>query len=59
MVSYCKGGEFRRWYGNMSHVINWEDDGFDIRHFCDASGKLRSRPQNTNYFFEKELPGRA
>ena len=35
---YCKGGEFRRWYGNMSHVINWEDDGFDIRHFCDASG---------------------
>ena len=48
---YCKGGEFRRWYGNMAHVINWEDDGFDIKHFCDASGKLRSRPQNTNYFF--------
>lgn len=52
---YCKGGEFRRWYGNMSHVINWEDDGFDIRHFCDASGKLRSRPQNTNYFFREGI----
>ena len=52
---YCKGGEFRRWYGNVSHVINWKDDGFDIKHFCDASGKLRSRPQNTNYFFREGI----
>ena len=26
-----KGGEFRKWYGNREWVINWEDDGRDIK----------------------------
>ncbi len=29
---YNKGGAFRRWYGNILHVINMENDGYDIRH---------------------------
>lgn len=28
---YNKGGEFRRWYGNNYYVVNWEDNGRDIR----------------------------
>lgn len=28
-----KGGSFRRWYGNGDYVINWENDGYAIRHF--------------------------
>jgi len=24
---YNKGGDYRKWYGNNSHVINWENDG--------------------------------
>jgi len=27
---YNKGGEFRKWYGNQEHVINWECDGRDV-----------------------------
>ena len=27
---YNKGGEYRRWYGNRNHVINWKDKGSDI-----------------------------
>jgi hypothetical protein len=54
-VPYSKGGEFRRWYGNMQHVINWENDGYEIRNFYDKSGKLRSRPQNTAYFFKEGI----
>lgn len=26
-----KGGEFRKWYGNRDWVINWEDDGKEIK----------------------------
>jgi len=28
---YDKGGEYRRWYGNRFHVINWHNDGEQIR----------------------------
>ena len=27
---YNKGGEFRKWYGNQEHVVNWEHDGAEI-----------------------------
>ncbi len=49
---YNKGGDFRRWYGNNEYVVNWENDGFEIRHFTDDKGKLRSRPQNTQFYFK-------
>ena len=28
---YNKGGLFRRWYGNQEFVVNWEDDGAEIK----------------------------
>lgn len=49
---YNKGGEFRKWYGNNDYIVNWENDGFEIRHFIDSKGKLRSRPQNIAYYFQ-------
>lgn len=49
---YNKGGEFRKWYGNNDYVVNWENDGYEIRHFVDSKGKLRSRPQNTAFYFK-------
>lgn len=29
---YNKGGAFRRWYGNIEHLINMENDGYDIKY---------------------------
>lgn len=26
-----KGGDYRKWYGNLEYVINWENDGKDIK----------------------------
>lgn len=52
---YNKGGEFRRWYGNCYHVVNWENDGYLIRNFKNEKGKLRSRPQNMQYYFKSCL----
>ena len=49
-----KGGEFRRWYGNLEYVVNWENDGYEIRHFV-VNGKLKSRPQNINCYFRQGL----
>ena len=28
---HCKGGSYRKWYGNREFVINWEYDGEEIR----------------------------
>ena len=28
---YNKGGSFRSWYGNIEHVLNMENDGYDIK----------------------------
>lgn len=28
---YNKGGEFRKWVGNRENLINWKDDGADIK----------------------------
>lgn len=28
---YNKGGENRRWYGNNEYVVNWENDGYEIK----------------------------
>lgn len=50
-----KGGPFRKWYGNHEFIINWKDDGYDIRHFFDDAGKLRSRPQNLEYSFKQAI----
>lgn len=52
---YNKGGEFRKWYGNNDYVVNWENDGLEIRNFKDDKGKLRSRPQNTEYYFRESV----
>lgn len=50
---YNKGGDFRKWYGNFEFVVLWENDGHEIRNFADDSGYIRSRAQNTNYYFKQ------
>ncbi len=52
---YNKGGEFRKWYGNNDFVVNWEDDGFEIRNFKDENGKLRSVIRNPNTYFQESI----
>lgn len=54
-VAYNKGGAFRKWYGNGYYVVNWENDGNEIRNFKDSNGKLRSRPQNMQYYMRESI----
>jgi hypothetical protein len=48
---YNKGGEFRRWYGNVDNVVDWENDGHAVRNYTNAAGNLGSRPQNMDSYF--------
>lgn len=49
---YQKGGSYRKWYGNHDFVVDWSQDGWSIKNLTDSEGKLRSRPQNLDYFFK-------
>ena len=52
---YNKGGDFKKWYGNQNYVVNWLNDGYEIRNFKNSAGKLKSRPQNSNFYFHESL----
>jgi len=53
---YNKGGDFRKWYGNQEYIVNWENDGKEIRSFgSENSSKPRSRAQNTDKYFMPSL----
>ena len=52
---YNKGGDWRKWFGNFEYVVDWFGDGHGIRNFKDESGKVRSRPQNTEYYFKESV----
>ena len=49
------GGNFRKWYGNGITVLNWENDGFEIKNFRTPDGRLRSRPQGLQFAFTNGL----
>jgi Eco57I restriction-modification methylase len=50
-----KAGQYRKWQGNKYLVMNWANDGYDIKNYRNLDGSLKSRPQNTQYFFKEAL----
>ena len=50
-VPYNKGGLYRRWFGNNDFVVNWEKDGYAIKHYGEEEGHIRSTVPNTEYYF--------
>lgn len=53
---YIKGGGFKKWYGFYEFVVNWENDGYEIRNFKDEkTGRIRSHNYNLDYIFKKGL----
>lgn len=31
---YNKGGDYRKWYGNNDYVVNWKNDGFEMKEYA-------------------------
>ncbi len=50
---YSKGGGFRRWFGNDFDVINWENDGVEIRE--NLIGKNPNIPRSESHYFKEGI----
>ncbi|MEO2532192.1 BREX-1 system adenine-specific DNA-methyltransferase PglX [Collinsella aerofaciens] len=44
------GGDYRKWSGNQIDVVNWQDDGYEIKTNRDNNGKVRARVQNEKFY---------
>lgn len=50
---YIKGGEFRRWSGNREYIVNWYNDGEEVKNLIDSdTGRIRSHNYNGQYGFQ-------
>ena len=55
-----KGGNFRKWWGNQEHLVNWENDGADIKAQIVAkypylNGKAGFVAKNTDKYFKSSV----
>lgn len=49
------GGRSRKWGCHEEYIVNWQNDGYELKHFIGSNGRLASRPQNTQYYFKEGL----
>ena len=55
-VPYNKGGGSRDWYGNNEYVVDWYNNGYEIKNNKDmATGRIRSHNYNGEYGFREGL----
>ena len=53
---YNKGGEPRKWYGNNEYVVNWHNDGSEVKAFVASKYVSYTRTvKNIPYYFKKGL----
>lgn len=50
---YNKGGEYRKWYGNIGLVVNWENNGAKIKKA--AEGATGGRIVSQEYYFKRSV----
>jgi type II restriction/modification system DNA methylase subunit YeeA len=52
---YANGGEYRKWFGNLGEVVNWEMDGHRLQTELHESGRVRAVNLNLDYIFRRGL----
>ncbi|GAB3472790.1 BREX-1 system adenine-specific DNA-methyltransferase PglX [Azotobacter salinestris] len=56
---YNKGGPYRKWYGNFSHIVNFENNGKEICSYIDSTPGARvgsnGRVINREYYFKEGI----
>jgi type II restriction/modification system DNA methylase subunit YeeA len=50
---YNKGGEFRKWYGNIGYIVNWHKNGSEIKKA--AEGASGGRIVSEEYYFHNSI----
>ena len=46
---HTKGGGARKWYGNNDYIVNWYNDGEEVRNYPGSA------PRSTQYYFREGL----
>lgn len=49
------GGGFRRWYGNIDSIVNWENDGYELKFDNYLGKRVRSHNYNGEFGFKKGI----
>lgn len=53
---YSKGGSFRRWYGNNDYVVNWFNDGEEMKqHVASKYGSYSKELRSEDRYFTEGL----
>ncbi|RZK21907.1 MAG: BREX-1 system adenine-specific DNA-methyltransferase PglX, partial [Flavobacterium sp.] len=53
---YNKGGGYKKWYGNQQTVVNWENDGFEIREYTSRLPQGSDvRLKSKEYYFKESV----
>ena len=53
---YCKGGPFRKWFGNNEYIVDWFDDGAELQTTLHPSGsRVWAHNFNLDHIFEDSL----
>lgn len=52
---HTKGGPYNKWYGNIWLVLNWDNNGFELKNFFDNNGNLRSVIRNESFYFREGI----
>ncbi|MCB2341109.1 BREX-1 system adenine-specific DNA-methyltransferase PglX [Clostridium estertheticum] len=48
-----KGGSYRKWYGNQDYIVNWYNNGEEIKE--SAKGASGGRVMNPEYYFKEGI----
>ena len=52
--AYNKGGSYRKWYGNADYVVNWENDGAEMKAFtATLTQGMNVRLKSREYYFKE------
>ncbi|WP_341299723.1 BREX-1 system adenine-specific DNA-methyltransferase PglX [Lysinibacillus sp. FSL H8-0500] len=59
-IPYNKGGTFRKWFGNNEYVVNWENNGYEIKEntklvYPQLGDNLSWKISNEHQYFKKGI----
>ena len=49
---YCKGGGYRRWYGYNEYLVNWLDNGYEIKNNIKDNGLKAASVRSEGMYFK-------
>lgn len=52
---YQKGGSFRKWYGNNEYIVNWENNGWEMKNDNFSGTRVKSHNYNGDFAFRQAI----